>query len=1091
MICTFYSYKGGVGRSMALANVADRLCRQRLKTLIIDFDLEAPGLERFFPIETQAARQNQGLLDLLVAYKLAMSQPVGRGTRDFQKLERYIFPIYFELPGGGSLHLLPAGMRADEAQLSNYAYQLRTFDWQEFYFDWGGELFFQWLTLEIGKRYDVALVDSRTGVTEMGGVCAYQLADVLVMLCAPNAQNLLGTREVLRNFNSERVRALRKNRALNVLVAPARVQQDSPELDKFRSAFAVFEDSAPVLLKAMGLSFWDLMMPYDPAFAFEERLASDQSPNLNGALRHAYDRLATIVASMGPEGSKAAEAGKRMASAAGGAPGAPAGPMPQIELEYDPTTSIAGYDVFMSYSRADRDFASRLVALLMNAGFRTFFDQEQLHPSEPWREAIQSALTQSATVLILVGEQTSSWQFDEIAAALQTQRRIMPVLLSGSSFERLPKVLQAFQCLDLRAGITAETTAVLLEFAKGPVRKSSRIATAEENPYVGLRSFRESDARFFFGRDALVAQALERLRSSPFLAIVGASGSGKSTLLRAGIIPRLREQAELRLTFVRPGLNPVREIAQALAQIEGVTAAQMEKALREGASVALKVMPPGCLIIVVDQLEEFWRLPDRHERLVYLRLLRSIVRDNPENLKLIAVLRADFYGQITEDPEFSDMISRNQLLVGRMSRDELRQAIEQPAQANGVSFEPGLVERILDDLEQSTSPLPMLQILLERLWEDRRRGFITHESYERCGGLRILAFTAEDAFNSLPEEGRHIARSLFLKLVSPQGIRIPVPIQDLTEVERVVMDRFVQSRVLRTSANEKSSYVELAYEPLVREWNRLKSWIDEQRATLDYRTRLQSDVAAWKKEGRVSRLYGGPELAEAKEWLLHHNELASAEQVKFILASEKASARATRLRLVTSTSVLLILALVVGILAYLDVQSRRLGKLKRLYEGATIELNGEFGTQSLAKSPIQQFNRERVLNGVRGRRKDAVQLAFELYDQHTPFKWGGKTPSDGLDTSGFVAYILSRVGILDRPERYWSGLLRQSFEANQVTNISQIMPGDLIFEEDKACWFKLTEEYAIGIEIAEPATFGSRVVGYGKVPYERFSSESR
>jgi cellulose biosynthesis protein BcsQ len=138
MICTFYSYKGGVGRSMALANVADRLSRQRLKTLIIDFDLEAPGLERFFPIETQAARENPGLLELLIAYKQAMSQPLGRGTRDFQKLERYIFPIYFELPGGGLLHLLPAGMRADEAQLSNYAYQLRTFDWQEFYFEWGG-----------------------------------------------------------------------------------------------------------------------------------------------------------------------------------------------------------------------------------------------------------------------------------------------------------------------------------------------------------------------------------------------------------------------------------------------------------------------------------------------------------------------------------------------------------------------------------------------------------------------------------------------------------------------------------------------------------------------------------------------------------------------------------------------------------------------------------------------------------------------------------------------------------------------------------------------------------------------------------------
>lgn len=242
MICTFYSYKGGVGRSMALANVADRLSRYGLKTLIVDFDLEAPGLERFFPIDMQASRDNPGLLDLLIAYKEAMSQVVGRSTREFQKLERFIFPVYYELPGGGSLHLLSAGMRGNDEQLSNYAYQLRTFDWQEFYFDWGGELFFRWLAREIGKRYDIALVDSRTGVTKMGGVCAYQLADSLVMFCAPNAQNLQGTREVLRNFNSERVRALRRDRTLQVLVAPARVHQDSPELEKFRAAFAAFEE---------------------------------------------------------------------------------------------------------------------------------------------------------------------------------------------------------------------------------------------------------------------------------------------------------------------------------------------------------------------------------------------------------------------------------------------------------------------------------------------------------------------------------------------------------------------------------------------------------------------------------------------------------------------------------------------------------------------------------------------------------------------------------------------------------------------------------------------------------------------------------
>ena len=192
-------------------------------------------------------RGNPGLLDLLTTYKQCMSQPVGRDASEFKNLDRFIVPVFRKLPTGGHLDLLPAGQRGDEDQLSNYAYLLRTFDWQEFYFEWAGELFFRWLAKELDQRYDIVLVDSRTGVTEMGGVCAYQLADTLVMFCAANAQNVQGTRDVIQNFNSDRVRALRKQRPLEVLVTPSRVQPDSPELEHFHHEFAGFESFAPPL----------------------------------------------------------------------------------------------------------------------------------------------------------------------------------------------------------------------------------------------------------------------------------------------------------------------------------------------------------------------------------------------------------------------------------------------------------------------------------------------------------------------------------------------------------------------------------------------------------------------------------------------------------------------------------------------------------------------------------------------------------------------------------------------------------------------------------------------------------------------------
>jgi hypothetical protein len=189
--------------------------------------------------------------------------------------------------------------------------------------------------------------------------------------------------------------------------------------------------------------------------------------------------------------------------------------------------------------------------------------------------------------------------------------------------------------------------------------------------------------------------------------------------------------------------------------------------------------------------------------------------------------------------------------------------------------------------------------------------------------------------------------------------------------------------------------------------------------------------------------------------------------------------------------ILVPLVMGLGIIAYTGVQLRNLSQVRRLYAGAETELSGAFGSPHEAAVPVEQFSREsreRVLSGTTGRRGEALELAFALYDQHVPFKWGGKTPSDGLDTSGFVAYILGQVGVLPNPEQYWSGALRKRFQV-EVSNPAELRPGDLIFEEDKACWFVLNEQYAIGmipdgIQIGEPKKFSSKIVGYGKVPYE-------
>ena len=231
MIFTFYSFKGGVGRSMALANVAELLLRRGLNVLMVDFDLEAPGLERFF--ETRATTtpyeqilRSRGVIDFLVSYKnlqeiggqLARSRSDPEPLSDtdpkqeasdaapkqeeqqedtetplvIEPLQNFIIPIRSS-ENGGELWLMPAGRR-DENEYSLYANRVRGFDWNDFYINWQGGEFFDRFVKEV-EKFDVTLIDSRTGIAEMSGVCTHHLADAVIMFVAPNQQNLDGTKK--------------------------------------------------------------------------------------------------------------------------------------------------------------------------------------------------------------------------------------------------------------------------------------------------------------------------------------------------------------------------------------------------------------------------------------------------------------------------------------------------------------------------------------------------------------------------------------------------------------------------------------------------------------------------------------------------------------------------------------------------------------------------------------------------------------------------------------------------------------------------------------------------------------------------------
>ncbi|MBI1878353.1 MAG: AAA family ATPase, partial [Chloroflexi bacterium] len=313
MIYTFYSYKGGVGRSMALVNIAELMYRAGLKVLMVDWDLEAPGLERFFPDSMKQVLNTPGVIEMLLAYKekaLQFSPESGKSLFPVDQIESYIVDIDIDTTSSAKLSLLPAGYRA-EGQFAEYVNRIKTFDWQDFYQNWEGEIYFEWLREQLENLADVVLIDSRTGVTEMGGVCTYQLADVVVLLCAANEQNIDGTLQMVKSFSDPRLPELRNGRKLKTLVVPARIEKyELTILNKFRQKF--FECFAPYMPSELQPDepqskrdfFLQFEIPYIPLYAFEEIIAVSQTGDKRSIeMEQAYDELCQALYHLAPNDS--------------------------------------------------------------------------------------------------------------------------------------------------------------------------------------------------------------------------------------------------------------------------------------------------------------------------------------------------------------------------------------------------------------------------------------------------------------------------------------------------------------------------------------------------------------------------------------------------------------------------------------------------------------------------------------------------------------------------------------------------------------------------------------------------------------------
>jgi len=213
-IITFYSFKGGVGRTMALANIAVSLAQTGQKVLMVDWDLEAPGLPRYFVDFYIEHKSRVGLLDLMSDGKTCNSP----NEVDWRK---YVSKI--NLTQSTELFLINSSAPMDnDALTQNYAGRVLDFDWETFFLDFNGGEFIEYLRDSWRAEYDFVFIDSRTGITDSGGICTIQMPDAIALVFTSNNQSLYGAKEVILKAQEARQHLDFDRAPLLILPIPSR-----------------------------------------------------------------------------------------------------------------------------------------------------------------------------------------------------------------------------------------------------------------------------------------------------------------------------------------------------------------------------------------------------------------------------------------------------------------------------------------------------------------------------------------------------------------------------------------------------------------------------------------------------------------------------------------------------------------------------------------------------------------------------------------------------------------------------------------------------------------------------------------------------
>lgn len=504
---------------------------------------------------------------------------------------------------------------------------------------------------------------------------------------------------------------------------------------------------------------------------------------------------------------------------------------------------------------------------------------------------------------------------------------------------RYAKVDEYLREIRRATGVDVVAGSEMVEQASEPTR----------NPYKGLRAFVEQDAMDFHGRETLVDELVERVAAHNLITVVGPSGTGKSSVVRAGLLPalrsgRLRGSRNWLITDMFPGSFPFEELEAALSRVAVRAPVGMLNELTQpnGLLRVSKQILPGddsTLLIVIDQFEElFSTVRSEETRRRFLENLIAVANDERSRIRVVLTMRADFLDRPLAYADFAEALAGGLVTIGPPTRDGLAQAVAAPARAVGLDLEPGLVGRIITDVEGQPGTLPLLQYALTEMFANRKTSTLTIEGYEQTGGVTAaLGRRAEELYRGLNTTGQKAAREVFLRLVSVDEVgTVTRRRARQSELVSLAVDRAGVESVLSAFAGfrlltfdrdpvTRGPTVEVAHEALLTEWARLGSWIEESRESLILARRVRESAQEWiESSDDPSYLLRGVRLEDVEAWASHSNVVLTNDETRYIKTSvaqrsaELKSSRRRRRRTLIALSGGLVLVSVLALLAFLQ-----------------------------------------------------------------------------------------------------------------------------------------------------------------------------